>query len=90
VVVLVKTPSEKEARQYICTNGYTTNVDITTNYEPPSRKVLETWLVDDSFEGSGYVRSMGKISASRTLGFQEIMTNCKLSIQNARISRNND
>ena len=50
---------------------------MSTNYEPPSGKVLETWLVDDSFGGSGYVLSMGKILASRTLGFQEIMTNCK-------------
>jgi hypothetical protein len=39
--------------------------------------VFEAWLVDDAPEGSGYALSMGKILASGTLEFQEIMTNAK-------------
>jgi hypothetical protein len=61
----------------VCTNGYTINVDLATNYLPQSGKVFEAWLVDDAYQGSGYALSMGKILASGTLGFQEIMTNAK-------------
>lgn len=61
----------------ICTNGYTINVDIATYYQPQSGRVFEAWLVDDAFEGSGYALSMGKILNSRTLSFNEIMTNAK-------------
>lgn len=61
----------------VCTDGYTINVDIATNYQPQSGKVFEAWLVDDYYEGSGYALSMGKILASGTLGFQQIMTNAK-------------
>ena len=39
--------------------------------------MLEAWLVDGAYEGSGYALSMDKILASGTLGFQEIMTNAK-------------
>ena len=61
----------------VCTDGHTINVDIATNYQPPSGKVLEAWLVDGAYEGSGYALIMGKILASGTLGFQKIMTNAK-------------
>ena len=61
----------------VCTNGYTINVDLATNYQPPSGKVFEAWLVDDGYGGSGYALSMGKILNTGTLGFQEIMTNAK-------------
>src|SRR5512145_3155862 len=61
----------------VCTNGYTINVDLATNYLPQSGKVFEAWLVDDAYGGSGYALSMGKILDSGTLGFQEIMTNAK-------------
>jgi hypothetical protein len=61
----------------VCTNGNTINVDLATNYLPQSGKVFEAWLVDDAPEGSGYALSMGKILASGTLEFQEIMTNAK-------------
>jgi hypothetical protein len=61
----------------VCTNGYTINVDLATNYLPQSGKVFEAWLVDDSYEGSGYALSMGKILNSGTLSFNEIMTNAK-------------
>ena len=61
----------------VCTDGYTINVDIATNFVPPSGKVFEAWLVDDATEGSGYALSTGKILASGTLGFHEIMTNAK-------------
>jgi hypothetical protein len=44
---------------------------------PQSGKVFEARLIDDASEGSGYALSMGKILASGTLGFQEIMTNAK-------------
>ena len=50
----------------VCTDGHTINVDIATNYQPPSGKVLEAWLVDGAYEGSGYALSMGN------LGFWDI------------------
>jgi len=61
----------------VCTDGYTINVDLATNYLPPSGKVFEAWLVDDYYGGSGYALSMGKILESGTLVFDEIMTNAK-------------
>jgi hypothetical protein len=61
----------------VCTNGYTINIDLATNYVPPSGKVFEAWLVDDAYEGSGYALSLGKILGSGTLGFEEIMNNAK-------------
>jgi hypothetical protein len=61
----------------VCTNGYTINVDLATNFLPPSGKVFEAWLVDDDNVGSGYALSMGKVLKSGTLGFDEIMTNAK-------------
>jgi hypothetical protein len=61
----------------ICTNGYTINVDLATNYQPPDGKVFEAWLVDDNSVGSGYALSMGKILESGTLSFNEIMVNAK-------------
>jgi hypothetical protein len=61
----------------VCTNGYTINVDLATNYQPPSGKVFEAWLVDDYYGGSGYALSMGKILESGTLGFHGVMTNAK-------------
>ena len=61
----------------VCTNGYTINVDIATNFQPSSGKVFEAWLVDDAAKGSGYALSMGKILESGTLGFHEVMTNAK-------------
>ena len=38
---------------------------------------MATRGIDGASEGSGYALSMGKILASGTLGFQEIMTNAK-------------
>jgi hypothetical protein len=61
----------------VCTNGYTINVDLATDYIPASGKVFEAWLVDDYYGGSGYALSMGKILKSGTLGFHETMTNAK-------------
>jgi hypothetical protein len=61
----------------ICTDGYTINVDLATNFQPPSGKVYEAWLVDDYYKGSGYALSMGKILGSGTMEFHEIMNNAK-------------
>jgi hypothetical protein len=61
----------------ICTNGYTINVDLSTNYEPKEGWVFNAWLVDDSYEGSGYPLVMGKILESGTLSFHEIQTNAR-------------
>jgi hypothetical protein len=60
-----------------CTNGYTINVDLSTNYVPQAGKVFEAWLVDNAGGGSGYALSMGKILDSGTLSFNEIMNNAK-------------
>ena len=51
----------------VCTNGYTINVDLVSNYLPQSGKVFEAWLVDNAGGGSGYALSMGKILDSGTL-----------------------
>jgi hypothetical protein len=60
-----------------CTNGYTINVDLSTNYVPQAGKVFEAWLVDNAGGGSGYALSMGKILDSGTLSFNQIMNNAK-------------
>ena len=61
----------------VCTNGYTINVDLATNYLPKEGWVFNAWLVDDSYEGSGYPLVMGKILESGTLSFDEIQTNAR-------------
>jgi hypothetical protein len=61
----------------VCTNGYTINVDLATNYQPKEGWVFNAWLVDDSYEGSGYPLVMGKILDSGTLSFDEIQTNAR-------------
>jgi hypothetical protein len=61
----------------VCTNGYTINVDLASNYLPQSGKVFEAWLVDNAGGGSGYALSMGKILQSGKLSFNEIMNNAK-------------
>ena len=48
----------------VCTDGYTINVDLTTNYLPKENWVFNAWLVDDSGGGSGYALGMGKILES--------------------------
>ena len=61
----------------VCTDGYTINVDLTTNYLPKEGWVFNAWLVDDSGEGSGYALGMGKILESGVLQFKEVMTNAR-------------
>ena len=51
----------------VCTDGYTINVDLTTNYLPKEGWVFNAWLVDDSGEGSGYALGMGKILESGSI-----------------------
>lgn len=61
----------------VCTNGYTINVDLATNYLPKEGWVFNAWLVDDNYEGSGYPLVMGKVLDSGTLSFDEIQTNAR-------------
>jgi hypothetical protein len=61
----------------VCTNGYTINVDLATNYLPKEGWVFNAWLVDDNNEGSGYPLVMGKVLNSGTLSFDEIQTNAR-------------
>ena len=61
----------------VCTNGYTVNVDLATNYQPKEGWVFNAWLVDDSYEGSGYPLVMGKVLEQGTLSFEEIQTNAR-------------
>ncbi|MGB7634330.1 MAG: hypothetical protein WBL68_11445 [Nitrososphaeraceae archaeon] len=61
----------------LCTNGYTINVDLATNYQPKEGWVFNAWLVDDSYEGSGYPLVMGKVLNAGTLSFDEIQTNAR-------------
>jgi hypothetical protein len=61
----------------VCTNGYTINVDLATNYLPKEGWVFNAWLVDDSYEGSGYPLVMGKVLNAGTLSFDEIQTNAR-------------
>ncbi len=61
----------------VCTNGYTINVDLATNYLPKEGWVFNAWLVDDSYGGSGYPLVMGKVLNTGTLSFDEIQTNAR-------------
>jgi hypothetical protein len=61
----------------VCTNGYTVNVDLATNYQPKEGWVFNAWLVDDSYEGSGYPLLMGKVLEQGTLSFNQIQTNAR-------------
>ena len=61
----------------LCTNGYTITVDLATNYQPKEGWVFNAWLVDDSYEGSGYPLVMGKLLDQGTLSFDEIQTNAR-------------
>jgi hypothetical protein len=61
----------------VCTNGYTINVDLASNYMPKEGWVFNAWLVDDSYEGSGYPLVMGKMLNTGTLSFDEIQTNAR-------------
>ena len=61
----------------LCTNGYTINVDLATNYQPKEGWVFNAWLVDDSYEGSGYPLLMGKVLEQGTLSFNQIQTNAR-------------
>jgi hypothetical protein len=61
----------------VCTDGYTINVDLASNYMPKEGWVFNAWLVDDSYEGSGYPLVMGKMLNTGTLSFDEIQTNAR-------------
>ena len=61
----------------VCTDGYTINVDLTTNYLPKEDWVFNAWLVDDGAGGSDYALGMGKILESGVLQFKEVMTNAR-------------
>ena len=61
----------------LCTNGYTINVDLATNYQPKEGWVFNAWLVDNSYEGSGYPLLMGKVLEQGTLSFNQIQTNAR-------------
>ena len=61
----------------VCTNGYTVNVDLATNYQPKEGWVFNAWLVDDGYGGSGYPLVLGKVLDQGTLSFDEIQTNAR-------------
>ena len=61
----------------VCTNGYTINVDLASNYMPKEGWVFNAWLVDDSYGGSGYPLVMGKMLNTGTLSFDDIQTNAR-------------
>ena len=61
----------------VCTNGYTVNVDLSTNYQPKEGWVFNAWLVDDSYGGSGYPLVLGKVLEQGTLSFDEVQTNAR-------------
>ena len=59
----------------VCTNGNKIDVDINTNYIPQPGKVFEAWHIDDTYKGSGYMLSMGKLLNSGILHFNQVMIN---------------
>ena len=61
----------------VCTDGYTINVDLTTNYLPKEDWVFNAWLVDDQGGGSGYALVMGKLLENGDLQFSQIQTNAR-------------
>jgi hypothetical protein len=56
-------------------NGHTTEVNIASNFLPPSGKIFEAWLVDGGGGASGYPLSLGSLFESGTLKFTEHLNN---------------
>lgn len=59
----------------VSSDGHQTEATIATNYIPPSGKVFEAWMVDGGAYASGYPLSLGQITSSGKLKFDEYMVN---------------
>jgi len=59
----------------VTTDGHKTDINIATDYLPPSGKVYEAWLVDGNYYASGYPLSLGQLDAKGNLKFSENMVN---------------
>ena len=55
----------------VSTDDHWTKINIASNFLPPSGKVFEVWMVDGNYAASGYPLSLGQISQTGTLKFNE-------------------
>lgn len=55
----------------VSTNDHRTKVDVASNFLPPPGKVFEVWMVDGNYRASGYPLSLGQISPTGTLTYNE-------------------
>jgi len=55
----------------VSTDDHWTKINIASNFLPPSGKVFEVWMVDGNYAASGYPLSLGQISPTGTLKYNE-------------------
>jgi hypothetical protein len=59
----------------VTSDGHKTQLNLATDYLPPSGKTYEAWLVDGNYYASGYPLSLGQFDVSGNLKFTEDMVN---------------
>jgi hypothetical protein len=59
----------------VTSDGHKTQLNLATDYLPPSGKTYEAWLVDGNYAASGYPLSLGQFDVSGNLKFTENMVN---------------
>lgn len=55
----------------LSTNDHWTKINIASDFLPPAGKVFEVWMVDGNYAASGYPLSLGQISPTGTLKYNE-------------------
>ena len=55
----------------VSTNDHLTKINIASDFLPPAGKVFEVWMVDGNYAASGYPLSLGQISPTGTLKYNE-------------------
>ena len=55
----------------VSTNDHRTLINVASNFLPPPGKVFEVWMVDGNYAASGYPLSLGQISPTGTLTYNE-------------------
>jgi anti-sigma-K factor RskA len=55
----------------VSTNDHQTRINIASDFLPPAGKVFEVWMVDGNYAASGYPLSLGQLSATGTMRYNE-------------------
>ena len=55
----------------VSTNDHLTKINVASDFLPPAGKVFEVWMVDGNYAASGYPLSLGQISPTGTLKYNE-------------------